>query len=400
MARNRGWLFLGFYLIAGLTLGWARYRYPTSSLGHFSIGLAWVVFYAFLARPKEGEDDIEEMVDANYFLGFLLTLSYLSLSLALQDSGGTTGSSSWLLHFTRDMGVGLGFSVVGLLARQVPLLTAPPKGGDPSNSQGGSSARVVSNVNQSSGAAAPFASATTDSSLIDGRFEGLIAALHKELETAIKEVGSAGSTLRGQVTEQGERLSGAVRDIAEKLRTAQSNLDTAIGEAGARLEATQRRYSDQAEQQLATWTRTVEDAQARLIAAQSALDGRVGEALEAIVTSSDSLSSHAAEMVSRIQQLPDPSRHLQGVWSRLAEAETAFTAAVTRGSTAIGELTEASKTSVPALQSIGSTTADVSRQNRELQAAIEADIQRVTGLIEELFELLETWVRRGQTRSR
>lgn len=394
MTKPRHLWFLFFYVFgsAGFWLG-------VDDLIRGLLGVACIAVYAFIARPGEDDADAGEVVDANYFLGFLFTLTYLCISL-VRGHGSQAEIANWLPAFSRDMGVGLGFSVFGLLARQFPLLAPswsargkkyePSPTGDPGSSTG-----------QGTGAPGLRAGvADTGSSVPPDHFHELLSELEQKITATIEAVSGAGGALRGQVEEQGERLSMAVGEISKTIKTAQENLERAIAEAGSRLEVTQRAFSTQAEGQLRTWVRSVEESQALLVAAQSALDGRVKEALEGVATSSQELTTHATSMVERIQQLPDPSRHLEAVWNRLAAAEGDFTSAVSRGTEAMASLAQATSGSVGPLQSIGSTTADISKQNADLQRTIQSDIKRVGSLIEELFELLETWVRRGRSGSR
>jgi hypothetical protein len=125
MRRQRFVFLTTFVLSAAAIAPFVFFGHPLGALAAGTFGL--LIHWSLSAS----DDDDGELADASYFLGFLLTLVFLTVGLyklgappIVDASGRGIASTQLVLGFLRDLAAGLTLTIVGLTVRQVRTLTS------------------------------------------------------------------------------------------------------------------------------------------------------------------------------------------------------------------------------------------------------------------------------------
>jgi hypothetical protein len=407
------------------------------------VGGSIIVLHA-LAGRRAGKGDFEEAADANYFLGFLMTMLFLVFGLMASEGG---IDAAWLSGFVADLGVGLSFTVVGLTVRQLEVLRGGGRNGYAGHAvdagraavapQGGTlqeasriadAARVLESEAQAVRASAERIEGSVRAAA--ERIEGSLTGVSRGArELAAERMAKAVLGFEDRVRESAEKLTSAIDDLtaatvrsAVEIEGASSALRTGlhhdlealahevsrvvveVGSGRERLfellratsaeaEETQRLVTATTRSQASEWESQIRASQAHMMGVRAAVEEECRHALVALERSSGSLLALGDAVLERVNRLPDPSTRLEGIWTNVGAQEEKMVASITRAAGALDGLGRASAAAADRMQGLDAGVAQGARSLEEstaaLRSALARDVEAVHRLVDELYAVIE-----------
>ena len=384
--RNPGLRFILAVLLGGLVLApdvahWIPALGPFwpaqhSPWGPLAAGSGVIVLHALAAAYFRDNDESDESIDASYFLGFVFTLLYLLFGLWSVKQTGI--SDAWVTTFLGDLGVGLSFTVVGLVTRQVNVLRRARSRAVQETVEVKSSTQELADVAKHLMSVAQTMNATVghlaspeqDRAAIRinevvGNFERVVGDSTSRLAQALDELttksvtatadlSGAWSRSRSSLQAHAEALEQQTRIVVERMTMARTELQHLLLETTKDATSTQQMVAVTARSQIIEWESQLKSMNENLVSVRALAERECKAAYEALSQSAVAFNALAIEVAERTRAMPDPSEHLQLVWKNVAGQETQMVEAMSRVSNV--------------LESLGSTTAKVTEQFGALEA--------------------------------
>lgn len=383
------------HLIPGMTPYWPALRSPW---GPLIAGNVIIVLHAVVAMRLHTPGESPEVMDTNYFVGFVFTLLFLLFGLWQVKQTGI--DAAWVTTFLGDLGIGLSFTVVGLIMRQLAVLqraraqvvheAVEVKS---STQELAEVARNLVGVAQSmQSSLGQLANPTQERAAIRineavGHFEQVVGESTSRLAQGMDELSSrsiaiatdlssAWSNARRGIQEHAEALEQQTRIIVERLTLARSDLQHLLLETSKDATATQQMVAVTARTQVTEWESQLRGMSENLLSIRELAERECRAAYEALAESTRAFHALAQDVAERTANMPDPSAQLQAVWSNIATHEAQMVEAMTRVSSV--------------LETLGASSAEVSAQLAMLQSsAKDSSEELVKGVTEMRAGLVE-----------
>lgn len=384
--RNPGLRFILAVLLGGLLLApeighWfpaiASY-WPAqhSPWGPLVAGSSVIVLHALVAAWFHDNDESDESVDASYFLGFVFTLLYLLFGLWNVKQTGI--SDAWVTTFLGDLGVGLSFTVVGLVTRQVNVLRRARSRAVQEATETRSVTQELADVAKHLVGVAQSMHATIGhlatpeqeraalrvndvmvnfEQVVGGATERLARALDDittKSVSATADLSGAWSRSRSSLQAHAEALEQQTRIIVERITMARSELQHLMLETSKDATSTQQMVAVTARSQILEWETQLRSMNENLVSVRALAEKECKAAYEALSESAVAFNTLAIEVAQRTKAMPDPTAQLQLMWNNIAGQEAQMVDAMSRVATV--------------LESLGTTTARVSEQFGALES--------------------------------
>lgn len=403
------------------------------------VGVAGVLAHWALSRNGSRDD---EVADASYFFGFLLTLVFLAVGLYKLGTT-VTGTNAAeppdttriVLGFLEHLAAGLVLSIVGLVVRQVRTLDGAA---DPARSPSLHAAQleltrnlealiemwrerpeqqVLEDLHESRTIARDAAesleksvAAAGERMLVSvGRLEdatantaqtltraaaGLGEALSQTTQRIEAEVALVATGLGHTITETTRRIETAVARVLEVIERQRS--ETADALAAAQAHATKIREDADAHlrEHHEQWRATLEQTRTALGEANRSLDEEYRRGLEGFAASGRAFAELTARTVEYVEALPNPAERLSGLWDGVRRLETDLTEAIAGSVLELGVLRERAEQLAAALARLGSSADDAATKlgngGDRLAETLQRELRQMNGVIDEYVSLLET----------
>ena len=360
-----------------------------SPWGPLLTGNAIIVLHAVVAMRMREPGDSPEIMDTNYFVGFVYTLIYLLFGLWSVRQTGI--DDAWVTTFLGDLGIGLSFTVVGLVMRQLSVLqgaraqiaqqAVEVKSGtqelaEVARNLVGVAQAMQSSLGQLANPSQERAAVRVNEAV--GHFEQVVGESTTRLSRAMDDLSSksvaiatdlsgAWSNSRRSLQEHADALEQQTRIIVERLTLARSDLQHLLLETSKDATATQQMVAVTARTQVTEWEAQLRGMSENLLSIRELSERECRAAYESLGESMRAFNTLAQEVSARTANMPDPSVQLQAVWTNIAEHEAQMVDAMTRVSTV--------------LESLGQSSLQVSEQLAELQEqARESGSEMVNGV--------------------
>lgn len=399
--RNPGLRFVLAVLLGGLVLApdvarWVPALAPFwpaqfSPWGPLAAGTGVIVLHAMVAAWYRDHDELDESLDASYFLGFVFTLLYLLFGLWNVKQTGI--SDAWVTTFLGDLGVGLSFTVVGLVTRQVNVLRRAKARVVQEAAETKSSTQELSDVARHLVGVAQSMHATIGhlatpeqdraalrvnevmvnfEQVVGGATERLARALDeitKQSVTATVDLSGAWSRSRASLQSHAEALEQQTQIIVERITMARAELQHLLLETSKDATSTQQMVAVTARSQIVEWETQLRSMNENLVSVRALAEKECKAAYEALSESAIAFNALAIDVAERTKAMPDPTAQLQLMWRNIAGQEDQMVEAMARVATV--------------LESLGTTTARVSEQFGALQTdAQSSGVALVQGVSE------------------
>jgi hypothetical protein len=362
-----------------------------SPWGPLAAGSGVIVLHALVAAYFRDNDESDESIDASYFLGFVFTLLYLLFGLWSVKQTGI--SDAWVTTFLGDLGVGLSFTVVGLVTRQVNMLRRARNRVVQEATEVKSTTQELTDVakhllgavQSMQATVGHLASPEQDRAAVRinevvGNFERVVGDSTNRLAQALDELttksvtttadlSGAWSRSRSSLQAHAEALEQQTRIVVERMTMARTELQHLLLETTKDATSTQKMVAVTARSQIIEWESQLKSMNENLVSVRALAERECKAAYEALSQSAVAFNALAIEVAERTKAMPDPTEHLQLVWSNVAGQEAQMVEAMSRVSTV--------------LESLGSTTAKVTEQFGALEAdARNSGVALVKGVAE------------------
>ena len=392
-------------------------------------GLAAIVVYLVMSW-RDGDD--EEVADASYFLGFLLTLVLLAGGLwklspqLIGPEAAARGTTVDILPFVKDMAVGFILTIAGLSARQLRVLYFGPAGPD---QHGRSSvdeqlrndvmallaaqrelvastgqltrqldgAQISQTIRQADDALLVTKEAlaqlkrtvTNVSTALEtsiGRFRDVVDEGSSELT---RSAGAMSSTLMAQTEVIGAQVTGILTQVGEH----RVRIEQALADSIATATATQRELGADLQRQRAEWQRELEVALQALATMHETLAEQFSKGIRQVGQSSDSFAALSTEVLQTIERMPDPATRLESLWSGIQRLDTLIADNAQRASNELailGDRAKAAQTGVDELsEGTRAAAANVRSGGAEAAAALRQELRQVDEVLTDFHRVLE-----------
>lgn len=392
MKRQDRTFALAFFPTALVVAGLVYRDQTWWALGAGATGL--IAHWALSTDP--GRND--EVADASYFFGFLLTLVFLAVGLLElapappeTADGGTSAagsdSANIVLGFMRDLAAGLALSILGLTVRQIRTLGLAPSP-DRDKQTRAALTRLAASLEtlvrqwedrpeqremeslSRSRTAAQDAAQSLGTSVAEASAQMISAArgLEKATVSATEMMTRAASSAGDTISQSAQRLGAELDQLLNGLRRATAEttagLEAEMGksltaietevsralraieaqrvEATDGLEAAQSealRMRETADAQLKEgreqWRATLERTRLALEETHRALDVEYRRGIEGFAASGTAFAALSTTAADQVASLPNPAERLSGLWEGVRELENEFTRAMERSTAAI-----------------------------------------------------------------
>jgi hypothetical protein len=389
------------------------------SAGVVGILVHWVVSH----RSSRNE----EVADASYFFGFLLTLVFLIVGLyklGQVPSGGTTvgsgtvvpgaasagtNTSRDVMGFLEDLAAGLALTIVGLLVRQIRTLggaTHDRASGEPS--VGDLTAKLDSVIDiwrerpehkilealEQSHRLTETASEEFRRQIRDDtrRLKAAITVLDKTATDAVETMTRTGSQLANSFQDAVERLRVEATNLLETLKEQREASDKCFKDTLQTAEKLRLSSEQSLHEHLVEWRRLIDVARTKLNEAHQSLDVDYATGLKRFAESGEALAALTKKVLDQVQALPNPTERLQELWTSVAKLEATLRTAVSGSATQFddmrartgllaGSLTEFQGVVNGAAKTLESGT-------KEMADELERELTQMSGLIDEYLGIM------------
>lgn len=416
--------------LAALTVGGLLVWLATMANNHFlavGSGIAAILAHMVLSW-RDGHD--EEVADASYFLGFLLTLVLLAAGLWKlapigADAGNTTGPQVLnVLPFVHDLAAGFLLTIVGLTARQVRVLAMGAASTATDERMRGEMLTLLAAQKELVASTSQLAQqfdGTAISQTIRQADDALLltkealAQLKRTVTTASTAIETAVDRFGNVVGEQSDKLAGAagalssslaaqtdlvgaqVTQILERIVQHRTVIEQALTESIAVAAQTQRELGADLQGQREEWQRELERAHGTLATMHEQLEIQYSRGLRNVGQSADTFANLTAEVLGTIDRIPDPTTRLEALWvgiqrvddmvagnARLAATELVTLSERARSAhSAVDDLAKGTRAAAGNIQSGGAATAE----------ALRKELQQIDGVLADFHRVLESRVK-------
>ncbi len=418
---------LAFFVLF-LPLGWFGAGWVTE----WGTGLVIILAYMVLARPWRSANP--ETQDSIYFLGFLMTLTYLVIGLLGAEEEMT---SEWIHAFLSELGIALGFSIMGLGLRQLvtlgpaestPTAVAPA----PAVEFSEASARRVADLFAE--ALKPVSKRFDESARtgiealneghdklrksLDRLQEGATEAA-KSLGKASEEIASSAEKASAEarkaieetnrtITDQLETssrisralgkhledLEATVRALVNQVQRIGSDVEEAAGkvhrtseEMAASLEESEKLIAGSVTHTARTWKEQLDDARRDLAQFNRTWREEKVAGLDEVKRLTEELRKLGAAVHASVETIPSPGERVEAIWRTLDEGEERITAASGGMSQALGNLDKEIQALAGRVDASGRSLEGGSERVRKALAEEATEIKR---LVDELYGVMES----------
>lgn len=423
--KRKAWQFLATLMVGGVMVWFA-----TMANNHiYAVGSGIVAIFAHVVLSW-GDGHDEEVADASYFLGFLLTLVLLAAGLwKLAPVGIGVGTSTAtqvlnVLPFVHDLAAGFLLTIVGLTARQFRVLAMGAASTATDERMRGEMLTLLAAqkdlVASTSQLAQKFdgtaisqtirqaddALLLTNSAL--AHLKRTVVSVSAAMETAVDRFGNV-------VGEQSDKLAGAagimsssfaaqtdlvgaqVTQILERIVAHRTVIEQALAESIRVAAETQRTLGADLQGQREEWQRELDRAHGALAAMHEKLEIEYGRGLKNVSQSAESFALLTADVLSAIDRIPDPSIRLEALWSGIERLDEIVAGNARMAATELDTLSERARSAHQAVDvlSTGALTAagHIQRGGTATGEALRKELQQIDGVLADFHRVLESRIK-------
>lgn len=396
-----------------------------------AVGIAGLICHWRWSR--EGSVD-DEVADASYFLGFMLTLVFLAVGLyklgapaaSAVTSGGKSpnaaGSTTVILGFLKDLAAGLALTIVGLGVRQMRTLA-----GAAIRSSENSLLAAQLQLTRNLEALIKVWSERPEHQVLEELHESrtiardATASLHKDVIAAGKRMLAMSAKLEDAATDATQTMTRAASALSESLSQTMQRVDAEVAlllvtfqqqreQTSGALTDAQKAASKMREdadahlhQHLNLWRETLDRARAALAAVHQSLDEEYRRGLDGFASAGTAFADLTKQTVRYVEALPNPASRLSGLWDGVTKLDTTLTAAINGAIGELGVLRDRSEKAAAALGQLGgSATASatsISSGGERFASELEREIRQMNRLVDEYILLLQAATRSAHVRT-
>lgn len=433
------WRSVAFLLsvaVFGLLFGlrWPGSPAEFSPLNKVLVGGSIIAIHWLVTRFGRNGEGWEEAADANYFLGFIMTLLFLVFDL-IWSAGGI--DEVWVQDFVVDLGVGLSFSVIGLTFRQLSVLagkSAPSTKTEATPVEPGSAQewveaakgiadrlsaldRSIANLQGAVTHATPdqLHSIVADFS---SRFERAARSLEQSvsdvsgsMQKSARALESVNSQAHTRLSEALESLRHGVETTVQDLNRAQSELGAALQEAVSEADVTRDLVKGTVRAEAEGWQEHLAETRRIMGAAGEQVREAAERGLAAMGRATERFESLADGIAEQVDALPDPAERIRGLWSVMHDEERILTESLERLQDSVGAMSAAAASATERIEALDvggaakavDSAAQESAENlvtgsAAMSETLANEANAIKKLLDEFYQVVEAQIKRIEKR--
>ena len=359
----------------------------------------------------------EELADASYFFGFLLTLSFLTIGLyKLGGAARGQAMTNAMLGFLEELAAGLVLTVVGLLLRQVSILSpaAIRAGSEVPSDQSDVLVKKLDRLVEvwTSRPEHLILDRLQESQTLTretaGKLQTGVNAAIASISTALKQLEEATTKATESMERSASRVAGELESATQEIGKAVTSIrlsfaaqtDELTNEARRVAAAANKMTADRAtefDNHVTTWKEALERARKTLGKAHEDFEEAYRRGLGSFSDAGGTFQALAEEAASQVASLPDPSERLSRLWEGVRQLEASLTKAISGSTTEFNALTERTHRLREGLTLVGTAAGGLATALRsggdDLTRELRREIEQMTRLLEEYVALVSRMMR-------